>query len=249
MSTTVETPVVSGFETPEVAKLPRLACVGTVAEVGEAKGTKNGEGILSYIPIKLEGIRGSRGVTFNYFFVESFFRPGFSTKELAGMAVKVGDEVDEKGGDKLVRRFGQSIVAPAPKPTLVEKKTSVGILEGLAGSQEALNNFAQLRDETYAVLHPQGGEFTREEIRDLLAKFLLQENAGQQVGFYLKQRQEKIEGAGENGGDAYVRADGYELDRMFIYDDPSAGKGSNVERVVKAAANSKGGTKVTFEIE
>jgi hypothetical protein len=219
----------SGFATAEVRKMPRLACVGYVDDITEAKDTESG--MYANCRVSIIGSSGaSRKITTNFLFRPEWFTPGFNPEtinQLEDPELSAEDlERTRKGLYMSYRRiFGT--------------RESTGQLEAMIGGKQNLEALAAKRDALYA----SGGnkEFTPQQVGELVRSFVLDTAAN--VGYVLKQATEKTDEVNENGKAVYALREQYEVGEWFI---PTA---DNQKRMVTRAKKAKDGDfLVAFEV-
>lgn len=237
---------VIGFSAAKVRKLPGLGCVGYIAEVGELKDTE--KGVYQYVKITIKGHNGSRGSTKNFFFRPDWFTPGFDAESLNDITEP--DPEDGKPlGPKMYGMYRQYIFSESDQSAIEnasETKPRIdgtpAVLRGLCGSDENFKAFCKKRQILYNKIVAERGKtdsdgqptsFTGQEVRDLLAEFLLRDIEGTVIGYELKQQREKA-GEDADGKPTYRLTDRYEVDVFKFYDQVTV---KGWERRAKAAAN------------
>jgi hypothetical protein len=210
------------FEVAEAQKMPMLACVGYVEDVGKAAETQSG--VYANARVKIKGNSGvSRDITTNLLFRPEWFTPEFHPSQIDEMTF---DGMDETETTRIKK--GMSMVYRK----LFGTRDSLGELPALIG----LNGMTELAEKFQALGHTPEAE----EIGDILRETILANIVD--VGYVLKQAREKTEDLDENGKNIYVLREQYEIDRFF---DPSEeGKARQVKSAKKSVT---GAFKVAFE--
>lgn len=203
MSTATQT---LGFQEASVEKLPRLACVGTVTEVGEGKLSEAGVYIVQ--PITIRGTGAGRGVRLNLLYRPEWLDVTFNPNKL---------EEEYEGGKSLLSVYRRNIAT----------KGGISALKGLAGSEEAFNTLAA------ALLTAEDKSI--QGVQQVLRDFFLSTNEDVEIGYILKQRQQKVTNP-ETGETEYELTNGYEVGEWFFNTE------ENRKRLVARAAKTRDGS-------
>jgi hypothetical protein len=226
MSTATQT--LQGFSEAKVQKLPSLACIGYVDEVGEGKVSSTGNYVVQ--PIKLRAHTPGRNANTNILYRPEWLDPNFEPNDL--------DELGEEGSDE--RKQGKSMLSVYRRN--IAERGKISALKGLAGSEE---NFAQLANILVTLPRDlsttDGSTAFVMAVSQNLRDFLTVRNEGVDIGYILRQRQDKA-GEDENGKTIYELANGYEVQEYFF---PSPEKLKSLRQ--RAAKTKDGAFKIAFD--
>lgn len=178
-----------GFAEASVQKIPTLACVGYVDEVGEGKLSESQNYVVQPITIRPYG--PGRTVVHRILYRPEWLESNFNPDSLS----EYGDD-----GAKMLSVYRRNI----------NVKGGISALKGLAGSEEAFKALAakllSLTDKSIPSVSS--------AIRDFFTANKESENPIQ-VGYVLRQRKDKA-GEDENGKQQYELANGYEVAEFFF---------------------------------
>jgi hypothetical protein len=181
-----------GFATVTVEKVPSLACVGKVVEVGEGKLSKAETYVVQ--PIIIRGNGANRQGRVNMLYRPEWFDPSFDPD-----SIKTDAGEQAKG---MVFVYQRNIV-----PARGSKKLSV--LQGLAGTPERFDDLsARLLGATY-------DENMITQVRNILNQFLVAEGEDVQIGYKLVQATEDTGEFDEKGKKVKALKEGYEVGDFF----------------------------------
>lgn len=184
MSTTQQT--LTGFQEATVQKIPSLAVIGRVSEVGEGKLSASQNYVVQ--PVKLEGTGAGRNAAVYWLYRPDWLEAGFDPASLE----QYGDE-----GRSMTHVYRRNIAV----------KGGISTLKGLAGSDAAFGTLAGtiigLSDKSIV------------NVQNALREFLTVTNEDVQIGYVLKQRKDKA-GTDDDGKAIYELANGYEVNEFFF---------------------------------
>lgn len=239
-----------GFSAAKVRKRPGLACVGYISDVGELKDTE--KGVYQYVSITVKGHNGSPGNKKNVFFRPDWFTPGFDAESLNEIT-ELDPEDGKPLGPKMYGMYRQYIFSESDQSAIDNARPddegkvkaridgTPAVLRGLCGSDVNFKAFCKKRQILYASVVASRGKvdaegqptaFTGQEVRDLLADFLLRDLEGTTIGYELKQQREKA-GEDADGKPQYRLTDRMEIECFKFYDEVTV---KGWERRAKAAA-------------
>lgn len=196
-----------GFASATVDKLPTIACVGYVDEVGEGKVSKSEVYINQ--PIKIRGNGANRSVTKYLLYRPEWLVPGFNP-----------DTIKESGdGARGMLFVYQSNIIPG------RGAKKISALQGLCGSEERFN---ELANRLLTASYPETGDnATPEEtaaatsaliaqVRSILHQFLVVEGGeAVPVGYQMIQEKEDTGDVDEKGKKVKVATERYTLGDFF----------------------------------
>lgn len=186
-----------GFQEAKIAKVPSLACIGTVGEVGEGKISSTGSYVVQ--PISLRANGPGRGTRLNLLYQFDWLVRGFDPASL--------DEYEN--GASMLSVYRRNIAV----------KDGISNLKGLAGSDAAYQTLGSLllTEQVRATYKSTEEEKANaiEAIQNILREFLMVTNEETLVGYVLKQRKEKTVDS-ETGKTTYELASGYEVGEWFF---------------------------------
>lgn len=209
-----------GFKEGSAKKLPTLACIGRVQEVGEPKATESGKYFI--IPVKIEGYGASRSTRANFMFRKNWFTNGFDPESL----------LEYEGGNGYYFVYGKNIA----------QKGSVSLLKGLVGDDD--DKF----DTLATALQSLPGSETEEgpsatDIAETLRTYLVDEGNGENLGYILRQQRTKA-GEDSEGKAKYTLEPYYEISEFGSGDEKWRDR-----QYKRAERTTNGGFKVGFTEE
>jgi hypothetical protein len=223
------------FSNPTVEAKPILFCIGQLAEISEPKPTATGTYYLC--SVKIAGNGASRDQYTNFMFRPEWFGAGFNAN--------IFDQ--QEGGKGLKFIYRKNIAA----------READSLLRAICGAgEEGDELFETLSNTIQAVPAPdfESESTTDDEILeyvrkvvDTIREIVLPEGPGPQLGFKLKQGQDKVEGEFDEAGKPLrVLNDRYEVAEFFRTDAATIAR--IAKRVEKDNERIPGSAKLTFEV-
>lgn len=213
-----------GFRVPQAAYKPSLACLGYVDEVVGTKVSKSQNYLVSTISLK--GYGASNDIKVYFTFRPEWLVSGFNPLALERV----------EGGDKMIVVYRNNISSDDSTPLL---KGLVGCdndkYDGLAEKMFALEIDKMVDAED----NPDVGAICG-AVNSVLIEVLINEKAGERVGFILRQQSEKTgEVDAQSGKDIWRRLRWYEVNSWFNPDSEDAVKRlrTRAEKAAEKAAN------------
>lgn len=208
------------FVAAEAAKLPKLVCVGRVADVLDAKVSESQKYIVQ--PIQIEALGSGRNYRANFLYRPEQLRPGFNPKSYKA-------EMEAADAESVITVYRRNILAED------SGKSQPSLLRGLSGSDEV---FGTLAHRLLSL-----PEVTLEGVTEVLRETLVEEGADTVFGYVLKQARTKTNEIGDNGKFIYTLDNKYDLDTTFDYTEKALASWR------KSAAKNPDGLKVCYDGE
>lgn len=208
------------FSEASAKKLPVLACIGRVSNVGEAKTSESG--VYSMIPINIEGYGASRSTKLMFMFRPEWLVHGFDSASLK----------EYENGKALEFIYGKNI----------NVRGGISVLKGLVGADDEA--FETLADSIMGLpIDEKVGGPNPAQVADVLREFLIENEKGARIGYTLKQQRTKV-GTNDEGKPIYKDEPYYEVSEFWVADE----KGRD-RQFKRAQKDSSGNFKVTFTEE
>ena len=184
------------FRTPNAQKLPRLACIGTIADIQDTKVSKSGA--YNVTNIKIEPRGGGHGSQFSLLTRPEWLAPGFNP------------DVELEGNNSATFVYSKNICGP--------KGSGLASIIGIAGSEEAAGKMVEDIQSAVETEKDENGT-TVSFVPDAKLDAILKRNIGNTVGYVLSQKQEDTGETEEVDGKirkVKIRTNNYELSDLFF---------------------------------
>lgn len=214
-----------GFAEAPVIKMPRLACIGKVSEVGEGK--ESSSGMYNVQPIKVRPVGPGKPITIQLLYRPEWLTVGFEPKSILDYGI------DEETGKDVGKSMYYVYRMHVNRPGNEERSYGVCHLKGLSGSDEGyaqlVHNLLSTEDKSV---------FSMQEV---MREFFTVTNENMNVGYILQQKTQKTTDP-DSGKTVYVLDSGYEIGGWFRVDADS------VKRVKLRAERAKDDSfKIAFD--
>ena len=182
------------FRTPNAQKLPKLACIGTIADIQDTKVSKSGAYNVTNVIIEPRG--GGYKSRFSLLTRPEWLTPNFNP------------DVELEGNSSATFVYSKNIAGP--------KGSGLAYIQGIAGSEEAASS---LVENIFAAVKTEKDKETGAEVSyvadgDLDA--ILKRFIGGTVGYILAQKEEDTGELDENQKKIKIRTNNYELSDLFF---------------------------------
>lgn len=206
------------FTAVSAPKLPKIACIGTVANVADTKPSESGAYNVTNIGLEPRG--GGFKTQFALLTRPEWLVPGFSP------------DVELEGNDSAKFVYRTNIMGP--------QGSGVSRLLGIAGSEDASE---ALVDDIFASVETTKDETgnTYSYVGEEKLTSVIRKHATRPVGYILTQKMEDTGEKDEEGRKVKIRTSNYELGQLFY---PSE---SSLKRYRKLAAEKPDEWKVGFD--
>lgn len=214
-----------GFKQAQARPLPRLACIGRVSAVPEAKVSQSEVYVVQRIEIT--GYGPSRNIRPMFLYRPDWLTEGFDPESLKEL----------ENGESMLGVYRNH----------VGEKDEISVLLGLCGCKDEV--YDALGDKLFALgIDPAKIESdddmraVMDAVTNVLKEFLIDEKNGNEIGYILRQQYEKTGEVDENGRPVRVPTKYYEVAEYF---DPNDEK--KIASLKKSAEKSDGKFKITFD--
>jgi hypothetical protein len=208
-----------GFAKANAPEKPRTANLGYVSEIGEAKVTESNKYL--FVKWAIEGYGASENVRGIFMFRPEWLEEGFQPATL--------EALDDGSVYEMLYRKN------------VSSQEGMSVLEGLVGGDK--DKFEELASRIFALNIDKDGDVEPilEGVQGVLQQFLIDEKAGEKVGYNCGHQYSKTGEVDENGKKIYVREKYREVKSWFNPSNPKT-----VAGIRKRAAKSDGDYVVSF---
>lgn len=190
------------FRTPNAQKLPKLACIGTIADIQDTKVSKSGAYNVTNVIIEPRG--GGFKSRFSLLTRPEWLTPNFNP------------DVELEGNKSATFVYSKNIAGP--------KGSGLSLIAGLTGSPDAAS---KLVEDIYSVVKTEKDKETGATISyvaDSDLDAVVKRHIGTTVGYVLKQKEEETGEVDEEGNKIRIRTNNYELSDLFFADDAALKK-------------------------
>jgi len=211
----------SGFREAGATPMPRLACIGKVAEIPEAFVSKSEVYVVQRV--HLDGYGPSRNIKPMLLYRADWFTDGFDPESL--------NELQD--GHKLLSVYRNNIA----------EHGKISVLKGFCGCDDDKFNELAGRIFGLGITAESSLDDVLPDVNAVLTKFLIDEQAGDSVGYILGQQSSKTDMVDpESGKTVWVNEPYYEVKEFFNPHDQK-----RIATLYKAANKSDGKFKITFD--
>ncbi len=182
------------FRTPNAPALPKIACIGTIAEIGDTKVSQSGAYNVTKIVVEPRG--GGYKTTFSLLTRPEWLTPNFNP------------DVELEGNKSATFVYSKNIQGP--------KGAGLAIIQGLAGSEEGAG---KLVDSIFSAVKVEKDKDTGVDVAfvpDSALDAILKQYVGTTIGYVLGQKAEDTGEVDEAGKKLKIRTNTYELSDLFF---------------------------------